>query len=72
MSDFPSPPFTDRTVTCRDCARPFLLEAHEQASYARKDLQQPKRCADCRKLKAARNAAAAGGRPHMDGYEYRG
>lgn len=41
--------FTDRTLTCRMCGKPFVFSADEQAFYAEKGFQRaPDYCRDCR------------------------
>lgn len=41
--------FVDRTLTCRDCAEPFVFTAGEQAFFASKGLvHDPARCPSCR------------------------
>ena len=43
--------FTDRTLTCRDCNRPFVFSAGEQEFFSVKGLvNEPKRCPNCRLL----------------------
>ncbi len=42
-------PFTDKTLTCRDCGEEFLFTAGEQEFYQEKGFQhQPSRCPSCR------------------------
>lgn len=41
--------FTDKTLTCRDCAKGFIFTAGEQGFYLEKGLMnEPQRCPDCR------------------------
>ena len=41
--------FADRTLTCRDCGKPFTWTAGEQAFYSEKGLvNEPARCPECR------------------------
>jgi CxxC-x17-CxxC domain-containing protein len=41
--------FQDKTLTCRDCAQPFVFSAGEQGFYLEKGLlNQPQRCPTCR------------------------
>jgi len=48
------PVYTDTTLNCRDCRKPFVFTAAEQESYDQKGFTtNPSRCADCR---AARKA----------------
>lgn len=47
--------FGDRTLSCRECSRPFLWTAGEQQFYAEKGLTNiPARCAECRADRKAR------------------
>jgi CxxC-x17-CxxC domain-containing protein len=47
--------FVDRTLTCRDCGKPFTWTAGEQAFYAEKGLvNEPARCPECRAARKAR------------------
>jgi len=51
--------FVDKTLTCRDCGRAFVFTAGEQQFYQSRGLvNEPGRCADCRR---ARKAAQGGG-----------
>jgi CxxC-x17-CxxC domain-containing protein len=46
----------DKTLKCQDCGKEFVFTAAEQAFYAEKGFtNEPKRCADCRKLKKMQN-----------------
>jgi hypothetical protein len=42
----------DGTITkiCKDCSGPFEITEREQEFFAQRDLSQPKRCKDCRRL----------------------
>ena len=52
--------FDDKTLRCRECGNDFVFTAGEQEFYQQKGLMnQPSRCPSCR---AARRAAAGGGR----------
>src|SRR6476659_10161419 len=47
--------FSDRTLTCRDCGKPFTWTAGEQTFYAEKGLvNEPARCPECRAARKAR------------------
>ena len=47
--------FADRTLTCRDCGKPFTWTAGEQTFYAEKGLiNEPARCPECRAARKAR------------------
>lgn len=52
--------YTDETLTCRDCGRPFTFTAGQQAFFAQKGFtNKPGRCDDCR---AAHRAGGGGSR----------
>lgn len=41
---------TDKEITCKDCRRPFIWTAGEQAYFAEKGFDKvPKRCVPCRR-----------------------
>jgi CxxC-x17-CxxC domain-containing protein len=41
--------FSDITITCKDCAQPFVFTASEQEFYQQRGLlNQPGRCQSCR------------------------
>ena len=44
----------DIEITCIDCNKPFVFTASEQRYFKDRNLFQPKRCPDCRKLRKAR------------------
>ena len=47
--------FSDRTLVCRDCGKPFTWTAGEQTFYAEKGLvNEPARCPECRAARKAR------------------
>jgi CxxC-x17-CxxC domain-containing protein len=51
--------YVDKTLTCRECGRPFDFTAGEQEFYAARGLlNEPSRCPECR---AARKAAGGAG-----------
>ena len=57
--------FTDRTISCVDCAAEFTFTAGEQDFYAQRGFTEaPKRCTSCR---AARKAARSGSSLDMSG-----
>ena len=40
---------TDKTITCKDCGKPFTFTAGEQEFYQQKGFQnEPSRCPECR------------------------
>ena len=42
------PQYQDLQRTCIDCGQPWTFTAGEQEFFAQRELQEPKRCADCR------------------------
>lgn len=48
---------TDVELACVDCSAGFIWTAGEQAFFAERDLQPPKRCRQCRDEKRRRNQA---------------
>jgi|SRR5579872_249859 len=51
--------YKDETLTCVDCARPFVFTSGEQQFFAQKGFtNKPSRCPDCR---AARKSQREGG-----------
>ena len=41
--------FSDKTLTCRECSKPFVWTAGEQAFYKERELINiPARCTECR------------------------
>ena len=58
--------YTDRALTCVDCAAPFTFTAEDQEYHASRGFtNEPKRCATCR---AARKSERDGGRSYGGGY----
>ena len=55
--------YKDETLTCVDCARPFVFTSGEQQFYAQKGFtNKPSRCTECRAArKAQRDGGAHGG-----------
>lgn len=41
-------PYTDKTLTCADCATQFIFTADDQEFYAQRGFTEPKRCRNCR------------------------
>ena len=54
----PSSSDTDITLTCTDCSNPFVWSVKDQAFYARKGFQQPKRCKSCNTARKADEPSA--------------
>lgn len=51
--------YVDKTLTCRDCGRPFVFTAGEQEFYASRGLMhEPGRCSSCR---SQRKSSGGGG-----------
>lgn len=45
--------FVDRTLICADCSDEFPFSAREQAFFAEKGFQTPKRCKSCKQARKA-------------------
>ena len=43
--------FEDRQLTCADCGKDFQWDAKDQAFFAERDFQPPKRCKECRQAR---------------------
>jgi len=44
----------DKTLTCKDCASPFVFSVREQQFFAEKGFaNEPQRCRDCRQTRRA-------------------
>jgi len=57
--------FVDRTLTCRDCAEPFVFTAGEQTFFASKGLvHDPARCPSCRATARRARTTADGPREY--------
>ena len=48
MTDVNELKFTDKTIICVECRKPFVFSAGEQRFYYEKELSIPKRCPRCR------------------------
>jgi CxxC-x17-CxxC domain-containing protein len=60
--------FVDRTLTCRDCGKPFIFTAGEQSFYQQKGFQnEPTRCPNCRRAKKEMGGPPRGGAGDMGG-----
>lgn len=44
----------DQHLTCADCGHDFVWTAKDQAFFAEKGFQPPKRCRDCNKARKER------------------
>ena len=52
--------FSDITLTCKDCAQPFVFTAGEQDFYQQRGLMnQPGRCPSCRGARRASGGASS-------------
>ncbi len=53
--------YTDETLTCVDCGRPFAFTAGEQEFFAMKGFtNKPSRCTDCRAARKAGRSQSSG------------
>jgi len=51
----------DKSITCKDCARPFVFSVRDQQFYAEKGFQnEPQRCRDCRQARKGQGSGAGG------------
>ena len=56
--------FTDKTLTCRDCAQPFAFTADERQTFASHGhVHAPSRCPECRVERKTRQEQTGGSRP---------
>jgi CxxC-x17-CxxC domain-containing protein len=54
--------YTDETLNCTDCGRPFAFTSGEQQFFATKGFtNKPNRCPDCRAARKAQGGAGTGG-----------
>ncbi len=64
--------YTDQSLTCRDCSRPFAFTAGEQEFYASRGLlNTPGRCPDCRAARKAGGSYTASPAGERGGYAER-
>jgi CxxC-x17-CxxC domain-containing protein len=57
----------DKTITCKDCSRPFTFSVRDQQFYAEKGFQnEPQRCRDCRQTRKGQGSGAGGGAPRQN------
>jgi len=58
----------DKTLTCKDCARPFVFSVREQQFFAEKGFaNEPQRCRDCRQTRRATGSdGSQGSRPSFE------
>jgi CxxC-x17-CxxC domain-containing protein len=60
--------YTDQTLTCIDCAVPFVFTSSEQDFYAARGFtNKPSRCPDCRAARKAKQGPG-GGSSRSGGY----
>lgn len=58
--------YTDRTLTCMECGKPFTFTAAEQEFFASKGyVNEPKRCRTCRESRRFRSGGSGGGRQYF-------
>lgn len=57
--------YEDKTIQCSDCGSEFIHPAADQARYAERGFNDPKRCRPCR---AKRKAESGGGGPRSHGH----
>ena len=57
--------FTDKTIVCGDCGRPFVHSAEEQEFFRQRGfMNEPKRCKECRhRRKSERGYGSRGSSP---------
>ncbi|HVA36023.1 MAG TPA: zinc-ribbon domain containing protein [Candidatus Dormibacteraeota bacterium] len=54
--------YKDETLTCVDCARPFIFTSGEQQFFAQKGFtNKPSRCTECRAARKAQRDGGGGG-----------
>lgn len=53
-------PYTDKTLTCQDCAQSFTFSADDQEFFAGKGYTEPKRCPACRQARKAERGNGGG------------
>jgi len=54
--------FSDITITCKDCAQPFVFTTSEQEFYQQRGLlNQPGRCQSCRAARKQSGGSSYGG-----------
>ena len=46
--------YTDQHLTCADCGHDFVWTERDQAFFAEKGFEPPRRCKDCRRAKKER------------------
>ena len=51
----------DKTITCKDCERPFVFTVRDQQFYLEKGFQnEPQRCRECRQSRKGGSGGASG------------
>lgn len=57
----------DKTLACKDCAKPFVFTQREQEFFAEKGFtNEPLRCRECRQARRAGNDAGHRQRPNVE------
>ena len=55
-------PYTEKTIICRDCGRPFPFTVEEQEFFTKKGFtNDPVRCPECRASRKAERGGSRGG-----------
>jgi hypothetical protein len=52
----PADGLEDLTITCCDCGQDFVWTAGQRQFFRDRDLQQPRRCPDCRGARRAQSS----------------
>lgn len=54
----------DKTLTCKDCAQPFVFTVRDQQFYAEKGFQnEPQRCRECRQARKGQGQGSGSASP---------
>ncbi|MFN2449927.1 MAG: zinc-ribbon domain containing protein [Candidatus Baltobacteraceae bacterium] len=57
----------DKSIVCKECARPFTFTVRDQQFYAEKGFEnQPQRCRDCRVTRKGPASATPSARENFD------
>jgi CxxC-x17-CxxC domain-containing protein len=59
----------DKTLACKDCAKPFVFTRREQEFFAEKGfVNEPQRCRECRQARRSNggDASGHGQRPNVE------
>lgn len=59
----------DKSITCKECGRPFVFTVRDQQFYAEKGFQnEPQRCRECRQARKVQSGSSAS-TPSRPSYE---